>query len=430
MKHIYKKLPNGLNVFLLPLKDAESVTVTVLTHVGSRYEDPNKAGMSHYLEHVFFKGSKKYPTAQILSEAVDAIGGDWNAMTSKETTEFYIRAAKQNFDKVFEILTDMLQNPLFDRAELEREKGPIIEEMKMYFDNPAHQVEVNLDKTMWAGSLLGGEIAGSEKTLKSITREDILSFLNKWYVPENMVFGVAGNFNTSEVMKKIQKAWGSLPKAKTPKMPRTAIPSPTELRNRCKTLFAFEKRPIEQTNISIGFQSYGFKDKRLPVLSVLSAILGGGASSRLFIKVREQLGLAYSVYASNDFYQGVGMFTINAGVRSESADAALKAINIELKDLVKNGASQTELNRVKEQLKGRIAIRLEDSQSKLDFLISRFVNSGDFRTPEGVMKAIDAVTLKQVHEVASEIFNPKKMVVSVIGPMKQSPEAIKKVAKF
>lgn len=430
MKHTYKKLPNGLNVFLLPLKDVDSVTFTILAHVGSRDEDPKLAGMSHYLEHVFFKGSKMYPTAQIMSEAVDAIGGDWNAMTGKETTEFYIRAAKKNFNLIFDLLTGMIQHPLFDPAELEREKGPIIEEMKMYADNPAHQVELNLDKTMWPDSVLGEKIIGSEKTLKSITREDILAFLKKWYVPENMAVGVAGNFNQTQVLKKIEKAWGGLPSAKAPKTPKTGVPDASELRSRTATKFIFEKRDIEQTNISIGFQSFGFKDKHLPALSVLSALLGGGMSSRLFIKVRERLGLAYSVYTSNDIYQGIGMFTINAGVRSSSVDAALKAINGELLSVAKKGISQAELKKAQEQIKGRTTLRLEDAQSKLDFLIGRFINSGDFKSPEEVIRAIEAVTAKQVQKLAAEIFNHKKMAVSVIGPMKQNPVLIKKAAKL
>ena len=424
MKYTHKKYDNGLNLFLLPLKDAESVVFTIMVKVGSRYEEEKLAGITHFLEHMFFKGSKKYPTAELISTSVDAIGGDWNAMTGKETTEFYIRASKKNFKFIFELLTDMLHNPLFDVAEMEREKGVIFEEMKMYRDNPRSRAEENLDRAMWPNTRLGEEIIGDESSLKGIAQDDLFNYWRTWYVPANMVLGVAGNFDEKLAESLIKKTWGALPKQKVSKM---FWSDQVKINSSAATRMIFESRKIEQTSISLGFISYAHADKRIPALRLLSSIIGGGMSSRLFMKLREKMGLAYSIYAYNEGYYETGMFMINAGLKHDSVDKALSVIGEELKALVKIKVTEAELKKTKEQSKGRMALGLEDPQSKLDFIIGQFVMTGKVLTTEEVYRRLDKVTVADVQNVAKEIFSSKRMALSAVGPITNQDELKKSI---
>ncbi len=416
MNYKHTTLKNGLHVFLLPLKDAESVSYTVYTKVGSRYENPKQAGIAHFLEHLFFKGSKQYPTSSLMAQTVDGLGGEWNASTGKEITEYYIRVAKKNFDVAFDLLTDMLLNPLFDAAEIEKEKGVIIEEMRMYRDNYNNVAQENLERIMWPGTQLGDLVIGNEKSVIGIKRDDILNFWKTWYVPANMVIGVAGNFNEKNILAKITKAWGALPAAVVPKMPITGK-VPKELTQRSKPEFSLEHKAIEQSNVVLGFQTAGYKEKRNPVISVLSALLGGGMSSRLFMNVRERLGLAYFVYAVHEQYQESGMFVVNAGLRTSSVPEGIRAIIEQLMDIVRKSVTAEELAKVKNAIRGRIALRLEDPQSKLDFMISRFIVYGTIETFDAVMAKIEAVNTKQVLQVAEAIFRNDHMALSVVGPI-------------
>src|SRR3989344_1618883 len=215
---MFKKqiLKNGLTVLKVPIKGAQSVLVDMFVKVGSRNEEKRLSGISHFLEHVFFKGSKKYPTAQELSHALDAIGAEYNANTGKEHTQYYIKAAKKHLPFIFEIVTDMLQNPVFDAAEIEREKGVIIEEINMYEDTPIRHVEDVLEEIMWKDQPLGRNIAGTREVIRKITRQDILDYVGTFYQPKNMVVAVSGNFGGEVLDKLIQKHWSKLPSNKFP----------------------------------------------------------------------------------------------------------------------------------------------------------------------------------------------------------------------
>lgn len=416
MKYIHKKLANGMNVFLMPSTEAESVTYTVYIKVGSRYEEFKQAGVAHFLEHVFFKGSKLYTSAAALTAAADSIGAEWNAGTSKESTEYYIRGSKKHFDFMFTLLTDMLQTPFFDAAEIEKEKGAIVEEIRMHRDNLPRRSEEGLENAMWPDSRLGSEIAGSEQSVKGMTRKDIVAFREKWYVPGNMIIGVAGNFDQKKVFAKIKAAWGRLPKRSVPKIPAPGRYRKAEVLARRGPTIAIEKRPSEQMNISIGFPTAGKAEKeRSRILSVLSVILGGGMSSRLFLNVRESKGLAYSIYSSNDNYSDAGMFFVSAGVRTADVSAAIMAINEELRRIAEVPVPRAELQKAKEQIKGHTALRLEDSQSRLDFIIGGFASRGEVKLPEQVMKEIDAVTARHVQAMARKLFTSRSLVLSAVG---------------
>jgi predicted Zn-dependent peptidase len=420
MKYKHKKLKNGLNVFLMPLQDAESVSYNAYVKVGSRYEDPKQAGIAHFLEHLFFKGSLKYPTAALMAEAVDGMGGKTNAGTGKEYTEYYIQVAKKNFEKAFDLHTDMMLHPLFDAKEIEKEKGVIIEEMRMYRDDYNSVAGENLEKMTWPKSKLGDPIIGTEKTVMGINSDDIIAFRDAWYVPGNMTIGIAGNFNEKKVMAKIMKTWGMLPERKIPKMPRTGTVLKTAVQK--NTEFSLEHKAIEQSNVIIGFRTKGHKEKNGPAISVLSSILGGGMSSRLFMQVRDRRGLAYFINAGHDRYIDTGSFVINAGLRTTSVPEGIRAIIEEIMDVMKQGVKPDELMKAKNSIRGRSALSLENPQSKLEYAISRFLVHGDVQTFEQAMAKIDAVTMQQVLKVAREIFNPKSMAVSIVGPISDKAE--------
>jgi predicted Zn-dependent peptidase len=420
MNYKHTILKNGLNVFLMPLKDAESVSYTVYVKVGSRHEDPKQAGIAHFLEHLFFKGSPKYPSAALMAEAVDSMGGETNAGTGKENTEYYIRVAKKNFDMAFDLHTDMMLHPLFDAAEIEKEKGVIIEEMRMYRDDYNNVAGENLERIIWADSKLGDTIIGNEDSIMRMTREDIVAFRDTWYVPGNMVIGIAGNFNQKKVMAKILKTWGMLPAKAVPKMPKTGTVAKTSSQK--KTEFSLVHKEIEQSNMLIGFQTKGYKEKNNPAIAVLSSILGGGMSSRLFMQVRELRGLAYFVYSRHEQYLDTGAFVVNAGLRTSSVPEGIRAIIEQIMDIVKQGVKPEELAKVKNAIRGRIALRLEDPQSKLAYLIGRFLVYGDVQTFEQAMAKIDAVTLQQVLKVAQQIFHAQSMVLSIVGPITDKAE--------
>src|SRR3990167_2070954 len=217
---VYEKkiLKNGLTVLMVPIEDASSITMSIFVKAGSRYEEKPINGISHFLEHLHFKGTKKYPTAKRLSETIDAIGGEFNANTGKEHTQYFIRAACEHLPLVFDVLTDMLQNPLFDEREIEREKGVIIEEINMYKDNPQVHIESLFEEGLWPGSALGRDIAGTAEVIRAVNRKDILDYRKKWYQPSNMIIAVAGKFNEAELEQQLGKLWSGLPNTALPKV--------------------------------------------------------------------------------------------------------------------------------------------------------------------------------------------------------------------
>ena len=421
MKFNKKVLSNGLTVIEVPSSDAESVVVDFFVKTGSRSEAPKENGISHFLEHFLFKGTKKYPTAMDISEAVDAIGGEMNANTGKEHTQFYIKAASKHLPLIFEILTDMIQSPLLNKEEMEREKGVIVEEINMYKDVPMAEVDNILERTMWPKDALGRDIAGTKKTVVKFTREMFAGYISRHYQTTNMVLGVSGKYDSRKLDNLINKYWKPYPKKRfygwdTAKDKQKQSRTKVEYKN------------TQQAHLALGFKGFAYGDNRNSAVSVLAAILGGGMSSRLFTEVREKRGLGYYVRSSPGSYQDTGSFTVSAGVQVDKITEALKVILAELKKIKDAPVGDKEIQKAKEYIKGKSVLALEDNQVRLDWFLERAAFYEKIETPDDAFRKIDAVTVLDVQKVSRELFQNKKMTLAVIGPYKTESQ-FKKILK-
>lgn len=412
MQLTHKTLKNGLNVLLVNLPDSKSVLFTILVKVGSRYETKEVSGVSHFLEHVFFKGSKKYPKPTDISQIVDAIGGDFNASTSKEVTEYYIKAEKHHFDLIFDVLSDMVLNPLFREEELQKEKGVIVEEINQYEDIPASQVENHLEKVMWPESTLGWEILGTRQSIQKMKRSSVLKYKNTFYQPSNILLGISGNFYTKEALKKIESTWGKLKNKKTPKHRHK------ETKQRKPNLTVIYK-DTQQAHFALGFKSFDHVSKKNPAVMLLANVLGGNMSSRLFVEIREKRGLAYHISAANTPYHDTGNFTIHAGLQVEKTKSALIEILKQLKDVKNTSVSAKELKRAKDFIRGKIALAFENRHRNLDWFMDHFAFTGKVKSIESFLDEMEKVSVKDIQKLSKEIFQEKNMSLAIIGPFKE-----------
>lgn len=411
MKFTKKILKNGLTVIEVPSSDAESVVVDFFVKTGSRSETAKENGISHFLEHFLFKGTKKYPTALAISSLIDSIGGEMNANTGKEHTQYYIKAASKHLPLIFEVLTDMVQNPLLDSAELEREKGVIVEEINMYKDTPMYEIENILESNMWPKDTLGRDIAGTKETVTKFTREMFLDYINRHYQTPNMILGVSGKYNQKILNDLIAKYWSKYPRKKYFGWNKV---SDRQASYRIKVQY----KETEQAHLAFGFKGFAYGDKRNSAQSVLSAILGGGMSSRLFTEVREKRGLAYYVRASGGAYQDTGVFNVGAGVQIVKIEEAIEVILKELTRIKTEKVDLAELTKAKDYIKGRSILALEDNQVRLDWFLEACAFKPKILVPEEVFKKIDAVTPEDIQKVAKDLFQKNKMTLAIIGPYK------------
>jgi len=412
---IYTKkiLKNGLTLLTVPVETASSVTMSIFAKVGSRYEERRINGLSHFLEHLHFKGTKKYPTAKRLSETVDSIGGEFNANTGKEHTQYFIRAAYEHLPLVFEVLTDMLQNPLFDEREMEREKGVIIEEINMYKDNPQIHVESLFEETLWPNQPLGRDIAGTADVIRAVTKQDILDYRQKFYQPSNMIIAVAGNFHQKQLEDLVEEHWAHVPSKK-----HGSYKPIVEKQNGPR--LSVENKVTEQAHMIVGFCGYPYKHKNNYALRILSTVLGGGMSSRMFLRIRERMGLAYYVSTSFNNYLDTGDFFVQSGLKVASAPKALEMILEELRKVRDEGITTKELKKAQEYLKGKIALALEDSHEKLEWYLGQEAFNGQIRTVREAFEKLDRVTIAEVERVAHELIRNDHLNMAIIGPFKDS----------
>ncbi|MBI4054479.1 MAG: insulinase family protein [Candidatus Doudnabacteria bacterium] len=409
MKYSKKVLANGLTIIEVPSNDAESVVVDFFVKAGSRSENASENGLSHFLEHFLFKGTKQYPTALAISEQVDAIGGEMNANTGKEHTQYFIKAASKHLALIFEILTDMIKNPLLDPAELAREKGVIVEEINMYKDTPTAEIENVLEGEMWPDEPLGRDIAGEKKTVTKFTRPMFADYIQRFYQTPNILLGISGKYNSEIFHRLVGKHWVAVPQRNFGSWHKAKD------RQR-KPRFKLQYKKTEQAHLTLGFKALPYTDPRNYALSVLAAVLGGGMSSRLFIEVRERRGLAYYVRAGSSNYQDTGVFTVGSGVKVAKIHAALRVIVSELKKMKQVAVTGRELHKAQEYIKGKTTLALEDNQVRLDWFLEHAAFHHKIITPKEAFGQINRVTPGQVRKLAREIFVPKNLTLAVIGP--------------
>lgn len=411
MKYNKRVLPNGLTIIEVPSSDAESVVVDFFVKTGSRSETEKENGISHFLEHFLFKGTKKYPSAMAISSLVDSIGGEMNANTGKEHTQYYIKAASKFLPVIFEMLTDMMQNPLLDAEELEREKGVIVEEINMYKDMPMAEIDNILEATMWPGTALGRDIAGTKETVTKFTREMFQSYISWHYQTPNMILGISGKYDQKEFNALVDTYWKKYPKQKFHKWEKVA-----DGQKQARVMAQYKQ--TEQAHFTLGFKAFPYGDKRNTAATVLGSILGGGMSSRLFAEVRERRGLGYYVRAYPGCYQDTGVFTVSAGVQVDKIEQAITVILDELKKIQTITVPPQELQKAKDYIKGKTTLALEDNQVRLDWFLERVAFNRDILIPSEAFAKIDKVTVKDVQKAAMELFQKKNLSLAIIGPYK------------
>lgn len=398
----------------------ESATVTIWVKTGSRNEDPKVGGISHFLEHIVFKGSKKRPTARDISSAVDAMGGEFNAGTSKEITNFYIKAGKENLETSMDILSDMVLHPLMEKDEIEREKGTIIQEIRMYEDTPIMHIGDVFEELIFKGNQLGMDTAGSEKTVKNIKREDFVAYRKAHYHPKDMLVTIAGGIDEKEALALAEKYF------KINAFTGKAFENQLFKSEQKMPEFHLKTKESEQAHLIMGFRAEGKNYKGRFAQNLLASILGGGMSSRMFIEVRERRGLAYSVRTSIERYQEAGYMGTYAGVNVAKVDEAIKVILDQCYGLAskKYPVSQKELAKAKGFVKGNLALALEDTKDVSGFFGEPELFGQKVLTPEEIYKKLDAVALEDIYFEAKKIFIPERLNLAIIGPFKDEKKFV------
>lgn len=414
------KLKNGIQVILTPNSATAAVSLLVLVKVGSRFESPKINGVSHFVEHLLFKGTAKRPNTLIISKELDSIGADYNAWTGKEQTGYYIKAQSTHLPMLADMLADMTTHSLFVPEEVARERGTILEEINMYLDNPMAKVEDLFEEDLFGTqSSLGQHVIGTPKTIKALKRLELLNYWQKHYHAGNIVISVSGNFQKASTLRLLEKKFGHIAKGSRNR------PTGTFAEIKKHSLAAHHKE-TSQAHAVLGFPGVSYSHKDKYSAGLLSIILGGNMSSRLFIQVRERLGLCYFIRSSSDTLEDTGTFTVQAGLDLKKFDKALVAIAAVIRDIKANGVTEDELLGAKEYIKGKMALSQEDSLDVASFYGSQAQFSGSIRTPQEVCAKIDSVTMSAVKAVANKILDRKKVHLTTLSPFK----SVKQFAKF
>ncbi len=421
MKPKLHKLKNGMTVLFVPQTGAESMTLLVLVKVGSRYETKKINGASHFIEHLMFKGTKRRPTTEVLSRELDRFGAEFNAYTDKDMTGYYIKMDAAKTGLAIDMLYDMLFHSKYDSKEIDRERGVILEEINMYEDNPRLQVDDLLEEILFPASTLGWNIAGTRDNIRRVTRQELIGYRDAYYIPERMTVVISGKIPPG-TLQTLEKTFGTIPRSLGQDKTFTPFNLPTCLVKR----LAFKDKQTEQVQLSFAFHALKQSDKKLPAAILLSVILGGNMSSRLFIQIRERRGLCYSIRAGHQAREDVGLFQVSAGLDKTRFGEAVKAIFKELKEAAKNGVTAEELQRAKDFIRGQTVLAFEDSSFQAGWYGKDWLFRKRLETPDERMKRFAKVTKAEIKAMARQLFRPEQMAAAVIGPL-GSPQKVKKL---
>jgi len=417
----YKKntLPNGLRIITAPMKNTQTVTVLVMVGVGSRYESKKEAGISHFLEHMFFKGTDKRPTTLSITEELDAIGGEYNAFTGKDRTSYYAKVDAKHFSTALDIVSDIYLHSKMDEEEIEKEKGTIIQEINMYEDTPVRNIHDIFESLLYGGNPLGEEIAGSKKSVSSFQRKDFLDYMSRFYVANDTVIAIAGNFDEKKAVAETKKYFSEMKKGE-----KFNFNKISEKQKSPQVKIKYKK--TDQTHLILGARAYDYKHKDRYVLALLSVILGGNMSSRLFTEVREKRGLAYRISTGVESYVDCGYIATVAGIEHKNLNLVIKTILDEYKKIVLERVDEKELQKAKDFIKGRSVMSLESSDEVAAFFIDQEIQKGKIETLQEIFKQVDKVNAGNIQRVAKDIFRKEKLNLAVIGPHKNE-EKLKKL---
>ncbi|MDD5589763.1 MAG: pitrilysin family protein [Candidatus Portnoybacteria bacterium] len=416
-------LPNGLRIINAPMEGAKSLTVLVLIGTGSKYEIKENNGISHFLEHIFFKGTQKRPTTLEITSDLDMVGGAYNAFTSKEFTGFWAKVDPEHGNLVLDWVSDILLNSKFDAAEIEREKGVIIEEINMYQDTPMQNVWYIWEELLYGDQPAGWLTLGTKEIIRTMKREQFLKYLSDQYVAKNTIIVIAGATDKiGDAKNVVGKYFEKIKKGNFKKKLKVV-----EKQKKPNLRLGFKE--TDQSHLVLGFRSYDIFHKDAYAVSLLATILGGFMSSRLFMEVREKRGLCYYIRSANETYTDSGYLVANAGVDNVRIEEAIKVILGEFQKVRDEKIPEAEIKKAKDHIKGATILSLESSDEMASFLGSQEVLKKRLLTPEQFFVKINKVTAEDLQRVAREIFKPKNLNLAVIGPFKEE-ERFKKLLRI
>lgn len=405
---IKEYLENGIPVVMESFKNVRSVAVGVWVKVGSRYETPAKNGISHFLEHMYFKGTRKRSPKDIAVE-IDTMGGDLNAFTSRENTAFYIKVLDEYLEKGVDLLSDIFVHSTFPEEELEKEKKIIKEEVKMVEDTPDDYIHDLFNKTIWGDEGLGQSILGRRDTIAAFTREDLMHHISKYYGTKDIIISCAGKFQPAKMLGLLRERFGGLRRGSEPRKG-----PPPEFRSDVKVY----TKDISEAHICIGVPSVSQTSEDRYALFVLNTLLGGGVSSRLFQEIRENRGLAYSVYSYTSMYIDAGLWGVYAGVSKKRIREVAELIIQEMLSL-KDTLTAEELDKAKRHLKGNMILGLESTNSRMNNIARQEICFGRYISPDEISKAVEVVSLKQLKELSERLLTKKSLSITAYGPLQK-----------
>jgi predicted Zn-dependent peptidase len=409
----FKKLtlPNGLRILLVPQAQSLAASVLILVEAGSEYESKRINGLSHFLEHMMFKGTTNRPQVGQIAEELASLGAQSNAFTGQEYTGYWAKVEARKLPEILDIVSDLYLNPIFNPQEIEKERGVVIEEINMYADSPRRQVQETFSSLVYGDQPAGWTITGEKANIKKFSKSDFLDYRKQRYVASGTVVVVAGKFNEQQVIKKIKKDFGGLKKARASRKSKTKEAQK-------KPAIALKFKDSGQSHLVLGFRAFDLFDKRRYAIEVLADILGGGMSSRLFKKVREELGAAYYVGADDDLSLDHGLFAISAGVEHGKMEVVVRAILEECRRLADELVPREEFQRAKDHMIGNVILGLETSDAFASFYGMQEILAKEHESPEELIKKVSAVTPAEVRAVAKAIFKNEKLNFAIIGPYK------------
>jgi predicted Zn-dependent peptidase len=409
MQYERTTLGNGLRLLMAPMPGMRSASISFFFTVGSRYESNANAGISHFIEHMLFKGSQKYPNARLISEAIEGVGGVFNASTGKELTHYSARVPGEHLSAVLDVLADMVHHSLFDPVEIEKERGVIIEELSSTHDDPQEWVGLLIDESMWPRLPLGRDDAGYIETVSNIPRQQMLDYLDEYYRPNSLIISIAGNFDSANVVEKCKCLFSKWEPREHATWTKCLPPTDTS------PIVLIEKE-TEQVNLCLGTLGIAYSSPDYYTLMLLNAILGDGMSSRLFQTVREEQGLAYDIGSYFNSYAETGNFVVSAGVDPSQVEAAVRAIVRELSSLCTTLVPVDELDRIKAYIKGGLVLGLEGTSQVAYWLGSQESLRGKILDVDEITAHIEAVTARDIQRLAQTCFAPQWRHLALIGP--------------
>lgn len=404
-------LKNGLRIITTPMESTKAVTVLVLVGTGTKYERKEINGISHFLEHLFFKGTKNRPARGQISKELDRLGAVYNAFTGKEETGFYVKVDSRHFDFTLDILSDILLNPLFPQGEIEKERGAIFEEINMIQDTPMRFIDELWENLLYGNQPAGWMISGTKESMTAIQRNDIVEYFREQYVAKNMVVSIAGDRDDGTTVAKIKKYFQGI---KSRNFRRKSKVQESQTKPQITSHF----KQTDQTHLVLGVRAFGLFDERKYALLVLANLLGGTMSSRLFSALREKRGWAYYVYALPEHYTDSGYFSCAAGINNQKAREAIRIILKEYQKTMQKKVSPGEIKKAKDNLKGRLYLGLETSDSVAGYIGGQEIFNQKILTPDEVCAKIDKVTADDILMLAKQIFRNNRLNLAMIGPFK------------